>query len=98
MTPALPKTQFWAWGVGGRNQGGRKCWLYLDDLASIHVHQLLEVPTEQAGLGAPLEQPQQVHWAGERGTEHSLSHPSVTNPLLPQQEQPEPPPTTSETP
>lgn len=52
------KIPAWGWGM---------CRLYLDDLPSVHVHQLLEVPGEEAGLGAPLQQPQQVDWGRRKG-------------------------------
>lgn len=35
---------------------------HLDHLASFHLHQLTEVLLQQAGVGAPLQQAQQIHW------------------------------------
>lgn len=34
----------------------------LDDLAAFHLHQMSQVLLQKAGVGAPLEQAQQVHW------------------------------------
>lgn len=33
----------------------------LDNLATFHLHQLAEVLLEEAGVGAPLQQAEQVH-------------------------------------
>lgn len=35
---------------------------HLDHLATFHLHQLTEVLLQQAGVGAPLQQAQQIHW------------------------------------
>lgn len=39
---------------------------HLDHLASFYLHQLTEVLLQQAGVGAPLQQAQQIHWGGGR--------------------------------
>lgn len=40
----------------------RTLWSHLDHLATFHLHQLTEVLLQQAGVGAPLQQAQQIHW------------------------------------
>lgn len=35
---------------------------HLDHLPAIHLHELAQVLLQQVGVGAPLEEAQQVHW------------------------------------